>query len=288
MTLLNVDIDLLRTFLTVLETQSFTRTAEKLLRTQPAISQQMKKLEDTVGTPLIARDRKGITPTTTGLVVKSYAEGIIGLNDKMVADLVDQAPSTIRIGLPDDYAAVYLPEILRIAAMRFPKTEIVCQSDLSRNLSKRVASGDIDLAILTADQDTPSLHVSSQPLVWASAADFDLARRPLPLALFENGCIIRKHTKDALTKAGIPHHISHSSNANTLIITVVKEGHALGAMPRCTAEYSDLTIVESNTLPTLPHIDVSLMVRDHASPAIRELALGAIEALGAIDAEMPA
>ena len=155
MALLNVDIDLLRTFLTVLDTQSFTRTAERLLRTQPAISQQIKKLEDTVGAPLITRDRNAITPTTTGLVVKSYAEGIIGLNDKMLADLLDAAPAVLRIGLPDDYAAIYLPEILRIAALRLPETEISCHADISRNLGKRVANGDLDLAILTADPETP-------------------------------------------------------------------------------------------------------------------------------------
>lgn len=283
MTLLNVDIDLLRTFLTVLETQSFTRTAERLLRTQPAISQQIRKLEETVGTPLITRDRKAISPTTTGLVVKSYAEGIIGLNDKMLADLVDAAPAKIRIGVPDDYAAVYLPELFRVAARRLPETEITCHADLSRNLSKRVANGDIDLAILTADPDTPSLHVISEQLVWVAAPEFDLTQRPLPLVLFEDGCIIRDSATNALKAAQIPYRISHSSDANTMIITVINGGHAIGAMPRCTAEHAGLHQLVDCNLPPLPSVDICLMVRDRANPAVRELALGAIAALSPDD-----
>ncbi|WP_085618571.1 LysR family transcriptional regulator [Thalassospira alkalitolerans] len=279
MALLNVDIDLLRTFLTVLETQSFTRTAERLLRTQPAISQQIKKLEETVGAPLITRDRQRITPTTTGLVVKSYAEGIIGLNDKMLADLLDAAPSVLRIGLPDDYAAVYLPEILRVAALRLPDTEISCHADLSRNLGKRVASGELDLAILTADLETPSLHVISEPLVWVADRQFDLDARPLRLSVFHEGCVIRSSVTKILTSHNIPFHISHSSNSNSLIITAVDGGHAIGVMPRCTAQHAGLHIIDDAQLPALPKVDVSLLVRDQATPAIRELAIGAIAAL---------
>ncbi len=279
MALLNVDIDLLRTFLTVLETQSFTRTAERLLRTQPAISQQIKKLEETVGAPLITRDRQRITPTTTGLVVKSYAEGIIGLNDKMLADLLDAAPSVLRIGLPDDYAAVYLPEILRVAALRLPDTEISCHADLSRNLGKRVASGELDLAILTADLETPSLHVISEPLVWVADRQFDINARPLRLSVFHEGCVIRSSITKILARHNIPFHISHSSNSNSLIITAVDGGHAIGVMPRCTAQHAGLHIVDDAQLPALPKVDVSLLVRDQATPAIRELAIGAIAAL---------
>ena len=272
MALLNVDIDLLRTFLTVLETQSFTRTAERLLRTQPAISQQIKKLEETVGAPLITRDRQRITPATTGLVVKSYAEGIIGLNDKMLADLLDAAPSVLRIGLPDDYAAVYLPEILRVAALRLPDTEISCHADLSRNLGKRVASGELDLAILTADLETPSLHVISEPLVWVADRQFDLDARPLRLSVFHEGCVIRSSVTKILTSHNIPFHISHSSNSNSLIITAVDGGHAIGVMPRCTAQHAGLHIVDDAQLPALPKVDVSLLVRDQAIGAIAALA----------------
>lgn len=279
MALLNVDIDLLRTFLTVLDTQSFTRTAERLLRTQPAISQQIKKLEDTVGAPLITRDRNAITPTTTGLVVKSYAEGIIGLNDKMLADLLDAAPAVLRIGLPDDYAAIYLPEILRIAALRLPETEISCHADISRNLGKRVANGDLDLAILTADPETPSLHVTSEPLVWVADAGFDHQARPLRLSMFHDGCVIRHSVTEVLSQQNIAFRISHSSDSNSMIITAIDGGHALGAMPRCTAEYAGMQIVDDPSLPPLPKIDIALLVREQANPAVRELALGAIAAL---------
>ncbi|MDP2696828.1 LysR family transcriptional regulator [Thalassospira sp.] len=279
MALLNVDIDLLRTFLTVLETQSFTRTAELLLRTQPAISQQMKKLEDTVGAPLIARDRNRITPTTTGLVVKSYAQGIIGLNDRMIADLIDSAPPVLRIGLPDDYAAVFLPEILRLAAERLPNTEISCHAGLSLTLARQVAKGELDLAILTADPDRPCLHVINEPLVWVAASGFDATQRPLPLATFHDGCTIRQSGLATLQDHYIPVRISHSSNANTMIITAISGGHAMGVMPACTARHAGLRTITDAALPPLPDISIALQIRDQASPAIRKLALAAIEAV---------
>ncbi|OSQ36561.1 LysR family transcriptional regulator [Thalassospira mesophila] len=280
MALLNVDIDWLRTFLTVLETQSFTRTAEILLRTQPAISQQIKRLEETVGTPLVSRHRNQIVPTATGLVVKSYAEGIIGLNDRMVADLLDGAPPILRIGLPDDYAAIFLPEILRSAALRLPQTEISCHSGYSIDLGKRVAQGALDLAIMTAEPDRDSLHVISEPLVWVAHPDFALDQRPVPVAVYHDQCSVRKSGLAALHDHKIDYRVSHSSNANSMLVTAVRGGHAIGVMPACTARHEGLSIVKDTNLPHLPPIDIALKIRDQASPAIRELALGAIAALG--------
>jgi DNA-binding transcriptional LysR family regulator len=280
MALLNVDIDWLRTFLTVLETQSFTRTAEILLRTQPAISQQIKRLEETVGTPLVSRHRNQVLPTATGLVVKSYAEDIIGLNDRMVADLLEGAPPVLRIGLPDDYAAIFLPEILRSAAQRLPQTEISCHSGYSTALAKRVAQGELDLAIMTAESDGESLHVISEPLVWVANPDFTLSQRPLPVAVYHDHCSVRRSGLAALRRDEIHHRISHSSNANSMLVTAVRGGHALGVMPACTARHEGLTIVTSPDLPQLPAIDIALKIRDQASPALRELAISAIAALG--------
>ena len=190
----------------------------------------------------------------------------------MLADLLDAAPSVLRIGLPDDYAAVYLPEILRVAALRLPDTEISCHADLSRNLGKRVASGELDLAILTADLETPSLHVISEPLVWVADRQFDLDARPLRLSVFHEGCVIRSSVTKILTSHNIPFHISHSSNSNSLIITAVDGGHAIGVMPRCTAQHAGLHIVDDAQLPALPKVDVSLLVRDQAIGAIAALA----------------
>jgi DNA-binding transcriptional LysR family regulator len=280
MALLNVDIDWLRTFLTVLETQSFTRTAEILLRTQPAISQQIKRLEETVGTALISRHRNQILPTATGLVVKSYAEGIIGLNDRMVADLLDGAPPLLRIGLPDDYAAIFLPEILRSAARRLPQTEISCHSGYSIDLGKRVAQGELDLAIMTADPDGTSLHVISEPLVWVAQPEFAVHQRPLPVAVYHDACSVRRYGLAALRRDDIAHRISHSSNANSMLVTAVRGGHAIGVMPACTARHEGLFVVKNADLPQLPHIDIALKIRDQASPALRDLALSAISALG--------
>ena len=279
MALLNVDIDWLRTFLTVLETQSFTRTAEILLRTQPAISQQIKRLEETVGAPLISRYRNQIMPTATGLVVKSYAEGIIGLNDRMVADLLDGAPPVLRIGLPDDFAAIFLPEILRSAAQHLPNTEISCYSGYSVTLAKRVAAGELDLAIMTAEPHAESLHVISEPLVWVAHPDFSVHDRPLPVAVYHDHCAVRASGLDALERNQIPYRISHSSNANSMIVTAVRGGHAIGVMPACTARHEGLTIITSPDLPQLPPINIALKIRDQASPALRELAIRAIEAL---------
>ncbi|PKR51716.1 LysR family transcriptional regulator [Thalassospira marina] len=280
MALLNVDIDWLRTFLKVLETQSFTRTAEILLRTQPAISQQIKRLEETVGTPLISRHRNQIIPTATGLVVKSYAEGIIGLNDRMIADLLEAAPAILRIGLPDDYAAIFLPEILRSAAQRLPHTEISCHAGYSVDLGKRVAQGELDLAIMTAEPDGESLHVISEPLVWVALPEFEISQRPLPIAVYHDACSVRRSGLAALRQNDIPHRISHSSNANSMLVTAVRGGHAMGVMPACTAHHEGLHIITSPDLPPLPPIDIALKIRDQATPALRELALSAISALG--------
>lgn len=113
-----LDLTLLQAFTAVIDSGSFTLAARYLCRTQSAVSMQIRKLEETVGRPLLRPDRRNIGLTEEGEVPLDYARRMIRLNeDALVAMDQPFAEGHVRLGLPDDYAEFFLPEVLaRFAA----------------------------------------------------------------------------------------------------------------------------------------------------------------------------
>ena len=196
----NVPTDLLRAFVTVAETQNFTRAGEVLFRTQAAVSMQIRRLEEQLGSALFERDSRGTALTDQGKFLLSYAKRILQLNELLESLELGRASRLIRFGAPDDYATILLPKVLRIFSETFPavQVEIVCaaSSDLLREMKQQ----NLDL-VLTVSRPSPVLKgfASRQPLFWVGAAD-DAAHRqdPLPLALFPHGCACRELSLEAL------------------------------------------------------------------------------------------
>ncbi|SDF39689.1 regulatory helix-turn-helix protein, lysR family [Bradyrhizobium brasilense] len=119
----HLDPDLLRAFVMVTETSSFTKASERLFRTQAAISMQIKRLEDRIGKPLFVRGPHGTQLTIAGELLIHYARRILLLNDEALANLsVSQADDVVRIGVSDDYARILLPDVLLLFNKVYPHT----------------------------------------------------------------------------------------------------------------------------------------------------------------------
>ena len=125
-----LDIDLLRSFVSVVDTGGFTRAGERVHRTQSTVSQQIRRLEDTLGYPLLHRTGKQATPTEQGERLVSYARRILALEQEAL-DVVARPGSegVLRLGMPEDFAAYRLTELLsdlcvkatdRVASMMAP------------------------------------------------------------------------------------------------------------------------------------------------------------------------
>ncbi|WP_106754989.1 LysR substrate-binding domain-containing protein [Pannonibacter carbonis] len=275
MGLVNVDVDLLRTLLVVADLRNFTSAGEKLHRTQSAISLQIKRLEQIVGERIFDRGSgKDIRLTKTGELVRSYAAEILRLNDALVQEIQSGSqPTVMRIGMPDDYADVLLPKVIAELARRNEKIEMQIITDLSTRLGSLVDTGHLDLAFMTRDAGIAGLSLLEERLSWVCAPQARLAAdNPLPLALFPEGCGVRRNALDALDAVGKRWHIAYcSANFSTLKTAILAE-QAIGVLPTRAIPDTMIPLGPDDGLPELRNSELLVQVSSQATPTVLRLA----------------
>ena len=271
MALENIDMDLLRTLVVVYETRSFTKAAQKLFRSQSAISLKIKKLEVLIGQPLLFRRPKDIGLTSAGKIVYLYATEMLKLNDELIVATKDHSSDfLIRFGAPDDYVQLYLPNIAEYFSESGYEVEIV--NDLSINLAQMVDDGSLDLALVTWSPGMNALHVSTQSLSWVSSPDFIYDESyPLPLALFPKGCFIRDNAVNLLERSGINCRVAFSSIQFSPLFAAIAAGHALGVLPS-NAIPPGLKCYSLHGLPALPDVEIVIKLGAGVHPEVNQFA----------------
>jgi DNA-binding transcriptional LysR family regulator len=257
----NLDTDLLRAFVTVSETNSFTKASKLLFRTQAAVSMQVKRLEELIGKPIFLRGARGLTLTGEGEFLMGYARRILTLNDEIFANLTSSHVSgVVRVGAPDDYAMAFLPAILLLFGRRFPnvRVEIVCGNSV--DLVRDVEAEQLDLALVTRDPDRADGEVlRRERLYWVTAnQNSPHAEAVLPLALFPSGCVCRSVVLRALRESGRDWRVVLSSRTISAILAAVNAGVAVTAMEECTIPPTLRRLGEADGFPVLGSVDVAL------------------------------
>src|SRR2546429_1920476 len=166
-----LDVDQLRTFLAIVETGSFTRAAEIVHKTQSAVSMQMKRLEERLERPIFARDGRASKLTEDGEPLLDYARRIGQLNVEALSAFSDFAlAGRVRLGVPDDYADRYLPEIMARFSRAYPGVELTVSCQSSIELMELIDDNHLDLAIVTnCDGKRPVEVVRRERLLWISS-----------------------------------------------------------------------------------------------------------------------
>ena len=258
---LSLEIDLLRSFAVIAEVRSLSRAANRIGRTQSALSQQMKRLEEIVDQPLLQRTGRGVVLTSPGERLLIHAQRILRLHDEAMADLCGKGLSgNIRFGCPDDYAAVFLPSLLRQFSSQHPHAlvEVVCGPTprLLEHLEKR----SVDLAMISLPDGSPSDDIiRREQLVWIGYPGLDPAHfDPLPLALSDPDALDHIAACEALQRAGRAYRIAYASSSLSGLTALVRSGQAFAVMTQ-TAVPSDLSVfVADPGLPPLPTVGISL------------------------------
>src|SRR5829696_6224351 len=141
-----IDVDQLRTFIAIAETGSFTRAADVVHKTQSAVSMQMKRLEERLGRPIFSRDGRASKLTEDGERLLDYARRIVKLNVEALNAFSDaELAGRVRLGVPDDYADRYLPEIMAHFSRAYPAVELTVICEETVCLLERIKSNEIDL-----------------------------------------------------------------------------------------------------------------------------------------------
>src|SRR5882757_6877569 len=141
------DIAALRMIVAGAELGSFARAADRLGRSQSAVSMQLKKLEEQTGKALFRRSGRGLVPTEAGDALLAYARRIIALNDEAAASLGAAPAASVRLGLPQDFAEDVLPDVILRFAKKWPLMQVEAHIGRNYALWQDVESGRLDAAI---------------------------------------------------------------------------------------------------------------------------------------------
>ncbi len=196
-----IDLSLLRAFVTIAQTGNMTVAGRHLNLTQAAVSQQIKRLEEQFETELFDRRQRKLRVTPSGEKLVSYAERILSQNDEIWWLMTsDEFEGQIRLGVPHDIVAAFIPQVLRSFSRSWPKVEVMLECSTSSQLRGALEQGEIDLTLTT--ESSPGklgeLLLADQ-LVWVGAIGGTAHERtPLPVSLGDEHCAFRTAAAKAL------------------------------------------------------------------------------------------
>ena len=265
-----LDSNLLRTFVTIADSGSFTRAAETIRRTQSAISLQVKKLEEAVGQPLFARGARGVSLTPAGERLLSDSRRILRLLDEAAARLAgDAVAGQVSIGIPEEYGSHLLPGILARFAEVHPGVEVSVRCEPSDGFAAAIDCGGLDLAVMAADPgEERGAILLHDPILWVASEKHGAQERdPLPLAMFERGCWWRDRALEALGRTGRRYRVAYASASVAGVQAAVSSGLAVGVLGRGTLPAGARTLGEAEGFPRLPVSTVVLRQRPGPLPA---------------------
>src|SRR5215475_15570427 len=222
-----IDIEQLRTFVAIVETGSFTQAGEVVHKTQSAVSMQIKKLEERLGHPIFARDGRGSKLTEHGERLLDFARRIVKLNVEAVAAFSDaELSGRVRLGVPDDYADRYLPEIMARFSRAYPGAELTVICEPTIDLIKRIDANDIDLAIIThVEGQRPAETFRNERLLWVTSSRHPTHQQErVPLALGRPTCNWRRVAIERLETVGRPYRVLYSSSNAGAVAAAVLAG----------------------------------------------------------------
>ncbi|MEM7224311.1 MAG: LysR substrate-binding domain-containing protein [Pseudomonadota bacterium] len=265
MLIVNLPSDLLRTFVTVIDLGGYTRAAQVLGRSQPAISLQMQRLEGLIGTKLVIRSGREITLTEGGQALAQYARQILRLNDEAVAYFTDPtAIGILRVGLPTDFSVEFLQEALSAFAAEHQDVLLEVHCGLSRELLERLQRDQLDIIVALSNDGENQYLVRSwrESPIWVSGEQAEAHRKsPVPLAAHPDGCEYRERMISALGRCQRDWRIAFTSPGISALQRAVRAGLGVTALTRKTLLDDMRVLGEADGYPALEDIHIGLFYK---------------------------
>jgi DNA-binding transcriptional LysR family regulator len=270
----NLDMDALRTLIATQKLGSLNRAAERIGRSQSAVSQQMRKLEAQVGMPLFRRKGRGLALTDAGEKIVSYAHRILDLNDEAVRSVrAASVEGVVRFGLPGDFAETWLPAALGQFKRTHPGVRVEVAVERNGALLERLDRGELDMVLAMGYETRADAEpVATLPMTWIGPAHAHGATRPgesgepLDLALYNAPCFFRRAGLAALDKAGISWRVAYTTASIQSLWSGVAAG--LGITLRTAAGLPSTLkpLGERDGLPALPDVTLCLHTAHQEMP----------------------
>ena len=232
--IINLDLDLLRTFVAVADLNTFAAAAAAVCRTQSAVSQQMQRLEQLVGKELFARHGRNKLLTEHGIQLLGYARKILRFNDEACSSLMfSNLQGVLTIGASDESADTILPFLLNRVSSVYPKLALDVRVKRNAYMAEMLESQEVDLMVTTHRPSTfKALNLRTSPTHWYCAAEYVLQKgEPIPLVLLDDPSPFRDMVLATLNKADIPWRLAYVASTLPAVRAAVKAGLGVTARP---------------------------------------------------------
>ncbi len=268
-------LDLLKTFLTVVEAGGVTRAASVLHITQAAVSQQIKRLEETVESKLFEREGRGLALSPAGERLLGRAQRLVAQGEELLASM--RAPvfeGEVRFGVPYDIIASFVPAILRRFAKAQPRVRVSLVCEDSKVIREQLRSGGVDLALTTeSDCGRHGETLRTDRLVWVGVPGGDAHRRdPLPVSLGAPACVFRPIAIEALGKARRDWRAVCEVSRMEPVYAAIEAGLAVAPLLRSSVPERFEVLGRAAHLPVLPDFHINLYVSPGVNKAASDLA----------------
>lgn len=276
---MNLDLDLLRTFVAVADLNTFAAAAAAVCRTQSAVSQQMQRLEQLVGKELFARHGRNKLLTEHGIQLLGYARKILRFNDEACMSLMfSNLQGVLTLGASDESADTILPFLLNRISSVYPKLALDVSVKRNAFMVEMLNENKVDLVVTThRPGQFDCLTLRTSPTHWYCAAEYVLQKgEPVPLVLLDDPSPFRDMVLTALNEANIPWRLAYVASTLPAVRAAVKAGLGVTARP-VEMMSPDLRVLgRSDGLPALPDTEYLLC---HNSSSHNELAKVVFEAM---------
>lgn len=256
-----LDLVLLKSFVAVVDCGNIQFAADRVGRSQSAVSMQIKRLEETVGRPLFHKEGRSLRLNPAGEELLLHARRLLRLSNEALASLRGgEAVGAVRLGMPEDYAAWLLAPALSRFGQEYPLVDVELTFDKSPKLLRLIDEGKLDLALVTREMGQSFTVFRRERFVWAGSLEHKAwLRDPLPVALFDAGDIGRRIALEALQSADVSYRVVTSTQSLLGLVAVAQAGLAIVGMVESSLTAGLVPLGEAEGLPPLPVLDLALV-----------------------------
>lgn len=277
-----LDSELLRTFIAVAVAENVTRASEQVGKTQSAVSIQIKKLEEILGTLLFQRGSRGVVLTPQGKLLLINARRIISLLDETAGRLRKTTlGGPVRIGMPEEYGASVLPRALAAFASENPNVEVLVKCGYSSEQITAIEADELDLAVIFEyGQPADGEVLLVDPTVWVTSETHCVHERDVvPVAIYERSSWCEKFALTSLEKAQINFRITYVCDTSGGLKIAAASGLAIAPLATSNIPSGCRELTEADGFPRIDTANVVLKRNPRMrSPAIDAMAIKIREA----------
>lgn len=257
-----LDFEALHIFVAIVESGGFTRAARRIGRSQPAVSQQVRRLEDSLGKRIFERDATEVRLTPHGEILLGYARQILQLGNDACSRIVEaDVAGVVRLGTPEDFATTHLPDILSNFAHAHPLVALEVYCDFTVNLLDGFSKGLYDLMLFKREPQSfvGGVEVWREVLDWTASPRVVLPEnKPLPLVLAPVPDVYRKRAIAALDAERRPWRIAYTSASLAGLQAAVKAGLGITVLPTEMVPAGLVSVASRLSLPKLADTEIVL------------------------------